>query len=419
MRIVTNAGIVVYDLPVLADDEGNEYGSVTSTSGVYYYDSDVSKICRKDNIAFSITGTNKTSGKVILQKYDADNNSYTNESELDLSELTKKGDAIYTYTGSFSAAEEGIYRLKFGSATTSRFRACDYDFYINTSNRKWLYTMNVNPETDTITAYYKDKSDNKVNIPLTIERYLKHTTNKDSYYLYTQFDFPDMEPFSSIDLYICVNGTESPETMLVTDRRSGEAEVEGGFLSIDNKKTNLYVHGTGIDKADLILKIWDFKDYKGKNVCEKTPVKEIKLNIPASSSEYYYYDLSALGLAAGKYVYVLFKDGTPLGYSSYAFYIGPEAAEAVSVLLSKKTVSDGTVTVNIENISNKNISNAKLIVAAYNADGALIDVKSQSVNINAKATTGDINVSSVKDATSYKVFLWDDIKTMKPLMLAE
>ncbi len=57
-----------------------------------------------------------------------------------------------------------------------------------------------------------------------------------------------------------------------------------------------------------------------------------------------------------------------------------------------------------------------LITCAYDNNGTLLKATTKVVSINAKTSTGDISMGTVEGAEQYKVFLWDGLNTMKPLM---
>lgn len=426
LRVVLDDGEVSYDIPVLDDNEGDVKAEITLTNAVNADGGSLSVspythanyMVGNGDIGFKISGTNKTDGSVILQKFNETECIYEDVTEIPLTELDRTEDNGYTYTGSFANEAEsgGFYRIRFGSACSVMFRASDFKYYLNYYNKMydlskdlqgiWIYGFNIDFNEGEFTALFNDEQNGTVNIPIQVRNNYENRA-------YFVFDFSSVEAFDTVDLHLCYNGIDI-DTMKINDCRETQ-KVIYSYTSYYNDKESIYMYGSNIDKMNLQLKLWKIEDYMGYGVLSEYPVKEVSLNIPSSDSTGYYLDISSIGVSEGLYVYAVFSDGKPVSYDS-TLYIPDSGNSEKYAVLNKKQVSGADVVIDIENVSEEHIENAVLAVCAYDKNGELLDVTIQNINIAAHSSTGDIYADTAANAEQYKVFLWDGLRSMKPLM---
>ncbi len=80
-------------------------------------------------------------------------------------------------------------------------------------------------------------------------------------------------------------------------------------------------------------------------------------------------------------------------------------------------MTTGSIEVKFTNLTQKNIENAVMIIAAYDADGTLLKLERAKQNVNA-AIGGQENFSFDLSDVKYsqiKIFVWNSLDKMKPV----
>lgn len=425
LQVVSSAGSMSYDIPVLDDNESGASAtiSLTNVSNMYGENNTSSErsnyVVSTKGIAFEISGINKTEGEVFIQEYNENSSVYENKSSIRLSDMDKKFTNSYVYSGTFSdeLINDKFYRIRYEDKYSPVFMAIDNDVCINTFSKKldvgadiqqtWLYTLTAFDDNTELSAFYINGSNEIVNVPVSIERMTNNNRN-----IYATFDFSGISEFITMDLHLAVNGEESKDVLKMNDCRN-RSEVTAIYPGYNNKKAVLYMYGYNIGKLEPTLRIWRIYNYNGYDLFLTQPIKSLNLDIDDSASSYYV-NLTDLNLSAGKYVYALYTNDNVIGYSQ-SFYIGEDADKQENIILSKKDLSEDKITLNIENLGESDIKNASLIVASY-SNNTLLNANIIPVNILSKSSSGDIIFDTVKNAEIYKIFLWDSLNNMEPLL---
>ena len=88
----------------------------------------------------------------------------------------------------------------------------------------------------------------------------------------------------------------------------------------------------------------------------------------------------------------------------------PTAVPEYAYTINKITADGGKVKANITKHTEKN---GTLILCAYNADGALVDIKTEQISVSGEFET-ELNTADAKTITA---FVWDYLGGLKPLAL--
>lgn len=425
LKVTFTDGSTECEIPILGDDEGEVYGEVLlknvasadggdiEVNGEYYYADFLASL---DNIEFEVAFTNKTEGKVVLQRFDEEEG-VVDVAELSLSDLSRSSGNGYTYTGKFSDKTKvgGFYHIKFGNSYSDTFTVKSSGSQLNCYNKRtsiyedeayvWMYGLKVDFKNDSFSAFYNNASGEKVIVPMTVENSYGTSAG-------VVFDFSGVPAFTSLDLHLCCNNAEI-DTMKVIDRRR-TVTIES-YIGEDDGVYSVCMYGNKMNEIkNLKLKFWKLEEYKGIDVFSKTPAKEVDLTIPASESTQYYFDLTSLDVDEGEYAYAIFEGDVPATDSGNV-YIPNLKSNDVTAELTKKSVNGSKVTVNVKNTSENKIKNAVLIVCAYDNNGALTKMTTEKVSVDANSSSGDITLDTVSGAAEYKVFLWNGLNNMKPI----
>ena len=122
----------------------------------------------------------------------------------------------------------------------------------------------------------------------------------------------------------------------------------------------------------------------------------------------------------------IFKVGG--GYSAAPVYLdnfaisqgSPVRPEPIhQVTVKDKAIGDHKITVTFSNVSDLDIKNAVAIVALYDSQGALVDIRSNAIaNLAAGTDTAamEFTFDDFAGVSTYKIFCWNTLNDMVPLM---
>ena len=435
IKIITKSDVLTCDLAVLPDNECPK--SYESYYNGYLQVKTVNGYAPYDNIEFYMdmsdgNGTNYTDGEVQL----VDLGSKEVVASKQLSELERVDGALYTYSGSFNNAEIGSrYELRYYNEqrdyingwspiiySSSKFYAADkptihtdvFEYgggYLGSARLTGIaQSINIDYDSDSITACLEDGTE----IPVTAERanpelYQEKAAHGE--YGSFAFDFSQVPAFSQHILYVFVNGEEAG-SFSVRDYRDKSAVTYSAVGVYDNQPV-IRLRGVNLDKCNLSVKVWSIDEYNFNEVSAPEPVIETSMN--PDSDESYNFPLNSLNLSDGRYVYQIYVNGAGVvNHDNFKFRAGSVPDSDMQVVVIGKTVSGSEMSVELANMSADDIT-ADVIAAAYDESGALLDMHSESVTIQANSVLNDIVIPTIPGAAEYKVFVWDSIDSMIPL----
>lgn len=314
-----------------------------------------------------------------------------------------------SYTGEFKNLDaDCLYRI--GSSDDSMsmyFRTTDeplfvtYDTLYVYEDIADVYVESVNvSDSATIKAYYLNDSGSKVSVDVT--KYIENGSGSLS------FDFSNKD-FGAKTIYLTCNG-EAAGTLVAYNMRNTvpvaqvDLAAEGGEIVVYSGNSDKY--------ANPVLKVSPLELVDFKEVVSNTPAAQtsVKFNYNMASVS-----PASLGIESGYYAVSLY-DGTKLVSGVEIMYIDADGKVVEKPVLdvAKITTTSKKVKVEVENVSDTDAEDIKILLAAYNSEGAMIGVVSATRTIKA---SGEVTVTfdKISGATEYKAYVWEEINTLVPL----
>lgn len=442
LSAVTTFGTAEFEILVV--DENVPYNYLYSrlnVATIVRYDETSMTYCApSSDISFTLDNPiNFTEGVIELLEYSDDPNEFpTVAAAMQLSELDKTDSGgLYIYSGHFkniakpgkeyaiiyyneSLQDQGIASSEAIIGTGSFFAADKamindpptqyYEILVGSDKfETYIGAINIS-ENDKITARF-EYGDITAEIPVTAVK----ADDSDAFvntYKFT-FDFSGIQNFKNNKVHILVNG-EDQTTLPLTDKRGG-AFAESCDIIGRGDSERLEVNGFNLSGSEIGLKIFavDTIGLTGEVLGDEAA----NVSAVAESDDRCEFDIGAMSLPEGKYIYQLYLDGKPLALGSDRYFtIGSNSPnDGLPLVIADSAVSGGAALIDIINVTDADID-TDIIVAAYDRNGALLSMSEPThVTVTAGSELTDISVDAAPNAVIYKVFAWDGTDNLKPI----
>jgi hypothetical protein len=289
--------------------------------------------------------------------------------------------------------------------TNKYFVYNDYEF-LNVVEDKYNYmyfeSAGLRSGYETFGAYYINSYGQKINIPITYDY------GKD--YVDITFDFTNIRNFGYMCVYITCNG-EDAGSVMAYDKRDGSYNVEI-YPETENGEWTLYAYGYGLDNIDSPV----------MNICKVEKIDNIQaltspIKTKAISFSYGYSEISIeeFNLEPGIY-YAYITSGGRMVSAVSPFMTTDKTTEVnnMPVKITNANVEYGYGNIIAINTDTKAYNNAVVILAAYDENGEIIDIKMENVQIKPESLFRAYPEIS-EGAYEYKFFIFENNTSIKPL----
>lgn len=428
VRISAEGNVSEKTIPVL-DGTASTKASVSVNNAVSGYSAmvydgeyDYPEMCEYASyrdLYFSVNNTNATSGEAVLYRYNTDTCSFEEKMRIDISDITPV--KSYGYANNYPIAirnvEPGcIYYLQFANSMSPYVYASEkplievpYSGYLDVVEDElyyWMEYSGIDAKTAVIKAYFDGGDGNRVELPTEV-------WPDNSNGISIDMSFQNVPAFWSGYIILECNGRDISK-IPAFDIRNKDVHVNTN-ASADGAGQYFNVNGDNALKLgkDATLYICEKDSFRLKDLIGKTVV-EYPLDF--SESSYANLDMALTGLEPGEYIAYTGIDGYSIGSSNAFIYSGHNTAtEAVPMSLRTFDVSGDKASVSLTNRSDENYDEIKVLVAAYDKEGKLLDISEKDTYMK-KYYNRTFSIDTVAGAADYKVFVVDRYSSMRPLL---